>query len=58
MSAGADADYWLTAYHLSEFSTEKEISLWRNGLKQRQDLQANHIADEPSPGRTASAIGR
>ncbi len=52
-----DADYWFDgANYLSEL-TEKEISLWRNGLNSVEDLQANHI-DETFTGRTASAIGR
>ncbi len=38
-----DADYWFDgANYLSEL-TEKEISLWRNGLNSVEDLQANHI---------------
>lgn len=53
-----DADYWFDgANYLSEL-TEKEISLWRNGLNSVEDLQANHIDETFTPGRTASAIGR
>ncbi len=52
-----DADYWFDgANYLSEL-TEKEISLWRNGLNSVEDLQANHI-DETFTGRIVSAIGR